>query len=83
MTRPQFSACDAPASRPVYIIGEVNGEPVFGCRCLVCGRCGHHTGNSTQGHYWRFCKVTGQMEEFHSCCPGDCELHPAAEGAAR
>jgi hypothetical protein len=22
------------------------------CRCVVCPRCGHHTGNAHQGHYW-------------------------------
>jgi hypothetical protein len=27
------------------------------CRCVVCPRCGHHTGNAHQGHYWSFCKV--------------------------
>lgn len=27
------------------------------CRCIVCARCGHHTGNSHQGHWWAFCKV--------------------------
>lgn len=57
--------CDA-ENPSVYIDGS--------CRCLVCGRCGHHTGNGTQGHYWSFCKVTGKREEFHFCCPDDCEL---------
>lgn len=46
----------------------------FGCRCLVCSRCGKHTGNNTQGHYWAFCSVTKSVREFHFCCPGDCEL---------
>lgn len=27
------------------------------CRCLVCGRCGHHTGNSHYGHYSYGCRV--------------------------
>lgn len=44
------------------------------CRCLVCSRCGHHTGNSHQGHYWSYCKVTKKVERFHFCCPDDCEL---------
>lgn len=57
--------CDAP-NAPSYLDGT--------CRCLVCARCGHHTGNSTQGHYWSFCKVTRTMREHHFCCPDDCEL---------
>jgi hypothetical protein len=44
------------------------------CRCLVCARCGHHTGNTSQGHYWGFCKATKTIREHHFCCPGDCEL---------
>jgi hypothetical protein len=51
---------------PAYIDGH--------CRCLVCARCGHHTGNSTQGHYWGWCKVSRTVREGHFCCPGDCEL---------
>lgn len=27
------------------------------CRCIVCPRCGHHTGNAHQGHFWGLCKV--------------------------
>lgn len=47
------------------------------CRCLVCARCGHHTGNGTQGHYWTWCKVTRSMRTNHFCCPDSefgCEL---------
>jgi hypothetical protein len=47
------------------------------CRCLVCARCGHHTGNSHQGHYWGWCKVTCTVRAFHFCCPDPafgCEL---------
>lgn len=47
------------------------------CRCTVCPRCRHHTGNSHQGHYWGFCKVTKTTREFHFCCPDPafgCEL---------
>jgi hypothetical protein len=47
------------------------------CRCLYCGRCGEHTGNSHQGHYWGYCKVTKSIREAHFCCPGDCELDNA------
>jgi len=39
------------------------------CRCLICARCGHHTGNSHQGHYWNLCKVTHTVREAHFCCP--------------
>lgn len=45
---------------------------------MVCGRCGHHTGNNTQGHYWGRCNVTGTLRGFHFCCPDDCELEAAA-----
>lgn len=39
---------------------EFGGAPSYAdghCRCIVCARCGHHTGNSNQGHYWASCKV--------------------------
>lgn len=66
--------CDAPEPRPVYI--QPDGSVV--CRCTVCGRCGHHTGNSNQGHYWSHCSVTRTLREFHFCCPDDCELEAVA-----
>lgn len=44
------------------------------CRCSWCGRCGQLTGNTNQGHYWKHCKVTGSLREFHFCCPDCCEL---------
>ncbi len=47
---------------------------VMACRCLICARCGQHTGNSTQGHFWRLCRASGDRREAHFCCPGDCEL---------
>ena len=47
------SACDAGAGASYY--NTPDGTTV--CRCVVCARCGHHTGNSHQGHYWRACKV--------------------------
>lgn len=47
---------------------------VLVCRCLICVRCGQHTGNNTQGHYWAYCKVTKTTRDFHQCCPGNCEL---------
>lgn len=63
---------------PVYQVGvDGAGLPVWGCRCMVCARCGRHTGNTTQGHYWRMCTRSGQLEEFHFCCPDNCELTPA------
>jgi hypothetical protein len=61
--------CDSPA--PASLDG--NG----GCRCLVCGRCGHHTGDNNQGHWWAWCTVTRTLREHHFCCPGDCELAAA------
>ena len=45
-------------------------------RGMTCGRCEEPTGNNHQGHYWAFCKVTRQIEDFHFCCPGNCQLHP-------
>lgn len=44
------------------------------CRCMWCSRCGQLTGNTSQGHYWALCKTTGNVEEFHFCCPEACEL---------
>ena len=49
---------------------------------MVCGRCGKHTGNNTQGHYWGFCKVLAaqgipfpkSVRGLHFCCPDGCEL---------
>ncbi len=68
--------CDfAGDSPPVYYSWDAEARaPRFVCRCVVCARCGHHTGNTSQGHYWRLCTRTGHMEVFHFCCPGDCEL---------
>lgn len=66
--------CDAPHPRPVYLLSLDGGKPVYVCRCMVCARCGHHTGNSHQGHYWALCAATGKRRRFHFCCPGDCEL---------
>jgi hypothetical protein len=56
------------------------------CRCLVCGRCGHHTGNTHQGHYWAWCKVTRTIRKHHFCCPDPafgCQLEaePAPDAA--
>ncbi len=70
-------SCDAPDG-PAYVLRVADGEPVYGCRCVICGRCGHHTGNSTQGHYWSWCQVTRQREGFHHCCPGNCEINASA-----
>lgn len=41
---------------------------------LICGRCGLATGNTTQGHRWRYCKVTRTFRRIHHCCPGHCEI---------
>lgn len=46
------------------------------CRCIVCPRCGHHTGNSHQGHYWAHCKVLAERLRA-SLKPG--ETLPAGE----
>jgi ribosome-binding protein aMBF1 (putative translation factor) len=41
---------------------------------MWCPRCGQLTGNTNQGHYWAYCKVTGTKRDFHMCCPDCCEL---------
>lgn len=49
---------------------------------MVCGRCGEHTGNNHQGHWWSFCQVRAKQVDdwkdalrgMHFCCPGNCEL---------
>lgn len=54
---------------------------------MLCARCGQHTGNNHQGHYWGLCKVlvaqgaTGNdaIRELHFCCPGDCELEAGGD----
>jgi len=60
---------DGPCDHPSASIG-----PDGACRCVVCSRCGHHTGNAHQGHYWSYCIVTGTDRGFHMCCPGNCEI---------
>jgi hypothetical protein len=52
------------------------------CRCVVCPRCGHHAGNSHQGHHWGFCQVTRSLRTPHFCCGNEfgCELEPAKDG---
>lgn len=64
------AGCDAP-NPSVYH----NPRGGFVCRCIVCGRCEKHTGNTNQGHYWRFCSAKKKMaDDWHFCCPDDCEL---------
>jgi hypothetical protein len=66
------SACDAGGLASTY--QDADGATV--CRCVVCPRCGHHTGNSHQGHNWGFCKVTRTVRVPHFCCGNEfgCEL---------
>lgn len=55
------------------------------CRCMVCGRCGHHSTNNHQGHYWTWCSVTKSMRKPHFCCKDPafgCELEQQAEQPA-
>lgn len=73
--------CDAPNPPSVYVREFVDGEPVYECRCLVCSNCGHHTGNTSQGHYWAYCKATKTMRAFHFCCPDACELQTAGDAS--
>lgn len=70
-----MNALECDAENPsVYVLRIENGEPVYGCRCMVCARCNKHTGNSHQGHFWAYCSSTRTMLEFHFCCTNDCEL---------
>lgn len=71
MNEIRVPGCDAPSPPPVYMNNSGTG---YICRCLVCARCGHHTGNNTQGHYWKFCRRQLKSTKFHFCCPNDCEL---------
>lgn len=41
-----------------------------GCRCTVCPRCGHHTGNSHQGHYWAMCKALAERVRAEESATG-------------
>lgn len=52
--------CDAAewGATPTYEYSKY-GPPR--CRCIICPRCGHHTGNGTQGHYWKSCRVLGEL----------------------
>lgn len=74
--RPEVPGCDAPEPRPVYLHAFPQGgePPVYRCRCIVCARCSHHTGNTTQGHYWGSCRRRPGEQPHHFCCPDDCEL---------
>lgn len=89
----QVRAAGCDAERPaIYVEWILENEPTatsqptrgdalrsrYRCRCLVCARCGHHTGNNTQGHWWSWCKVRGTLRGHHFCCPGDCELENAS-----
>ena len=82
-TRPRRASANRPgpslAGNPPGCDSPVPASQLDGrCRCVVCGRCGRHAGNSHQGHHWRHCRVTGTMRDPHFCCPDDCELETAA-----
>lgn len=66
------SACDAGAGASILHLPDGSTA----CRCIVCPRCGHHTGNSHQGHHWGMCKVTRTVRVPHFCCGNGfgCEL---------
>lgn len=82
-------------ARPAAWLGDLGGArpcdaadfgaaatftPDGSCRCLVCSRCGHHTGNAHQGHYWALCKALRDRVKA-SLGPG--ETLSAAELASR
>jgi len=64
----EVSGCDFPGGSAT--VSMVDGR----CRCTICPRCNHHTGNAHQGHYFAWCRITQSDRVFHFCCPGDCEL---------
>ena len=85
MAEVRANGCDAENPSMYY-----NGQGKYVCRCIVCARCDHHTGNSTQGHFWKFCRVQAKFHEnhkrsilfcdkcepeYHLCCPGNCEIY--------
>ena len=74
--------CEPPPGCDAYAYGASATVTDGQCRCLVCPRCGHHTGSSSQGHYWALCQVTRALRAYHFCCPDPafgCELpQPAA-----
>lgn len=66
--------CNAP-NPPIYLAsGLLTDDPGLNCRCVVCPRCNMHTGNSTQGHFWAWCKVTESRRDYHWCCEESCSL---------
>jgi hypothetical protein len=60
-----------PAARPGVVLYE--DEHSDRSRGMKCGQCNQYTGNSNQGHYWKYCQVTRRMETFHFCCPDACD----------
>jgi len=75
-TEPILPPAPLPCDHPTATFDVRTGQ----CLCVVCARCGKHTGNSTQGHYWSYCKVTDELRDWHFCCPGDCELEAGSDG---
>ncbi len=83
---PRAEGCDA---KNPSIYTDREGKII--CRCLICNRCQRHTGNNTQGHYWKLCNVMMNfhhlhgakstldcnqcMPDYHQCCPDDCEIY--------
>jgi len=62
----QRGECDAHLFGHMASIDTRTGQ----CRCLVCARCGHHTGNAHQGHWWKACDVlAGRVRA--SLAPGE------------
>lgn len=59
---------------PCSACDEGHDRMTFHSLGMLCARCGQHTGNNHQGHYWALCSVTRSIRDFHFCCPDDCEL---------
>ena len=73
------SECDAESPSAYMMPGGG-----MACRCMVCPRCHHHTGNSHQGHYWAYCRARRGPQQFHFCCDDPaygCELEAAGPDA--
>lgn len=79
---PQHPAAPEPEVLPCAACPDGHDRLTWHSLGMVCGRCGQHTGNNHQGHYWGLCKVLtargvpfrDAIRDLHFCCPDNCEL---------
>jgi hypothetical protein len=68
---------DVPPGCDAHLFGEHPSVADGRCRCMTCGRCGHHSASTHQGHYGGWCRAERAMRESHFCCKDPafgCEL---------